>query len=629
MLNKIILFIVLLFTINTVQSQTTNFWITNPSIKGKLTFQNGWTLVDTTSGLKINSDLWIGGSSLYLGGLVIKDSAGFVVMNKTIKLRPLPGDPDIKKWITNADIADTTIDYSKIKKNTITTSELAPSLKDSIFSSNSSGVIDLKLETLKERYDRLFNSKGDFKSTVFTGALDYDTSTNVVKLDTSLFLKAADSARYLATTDIDTSLLMHKYDSTRFVSGETFLPRSDTILFVRWDDTAGFVSQSTADINYWSRQGGSALDTANLLKVSRTDIYWPKSELDINDYLLKDVADTTYANINDIDTTRYWNYNDQDTNNYWNKTDYDPAKFWTNAALGGNLDTSLLLKQNETNVFWPKNGVDKLDTAGILWKNRTDIYWPKSAFDIANYLKINDTTIYWSRARLDTSQLLHLNRTDIYWSKGELDINDYLLKDVADTTYVNVNDIDTSTFKIIPGNIDIKDFGIDPIKLDSSKIGEGIKFNPTSGKLELNYETDLIKVNDTTGAIETKTIRFLEWADYVTSDYTSGNRWLTRSPDTTASAIRDAYGYTMNFDGIVEYYYMNNKAMSHSDLQYPPVAITFVAGDYLNLLYDGANSKLIIRKNGSDTDPLNFIGLPGGMDAGGIVNFGIKVVLDD
>jgi hypothetical protein len=612
MVNKLLLFLLLSFGFLTAEAQTSNYWITNPSIKGKLSFQNGWVLYDTTSGIKINGDIWVGGSSIFLGGTQIQDSSGFIIFNKAIKTRPSIGDTEIDPWITNEMLADTSITGSKIKKNSITTVQMAPTLRDSIFGSKTTGAIDLNLTTLKSRVDRLFDSKGNFKTTVFGNTLTYDSNTFTVKLDTGYYLKSRDSLRYLSG-GTDTSRLLHKYDSLRFTSGTTFLPRSDTVNFLKFADTVNFLKKADST-RYWTR---TQFDTTEYWSFSRMDSnkYWTKARLDTNQYI----------SINDIDTTKLVYVNDIDSSQLWSRLSYDPSKFWQ-------------FKNKDTNKYFSTRNLDtsKLWNTG---KNPVSSYWNTTTFDTTNYwsFKRKDTSRYYTIYNLDTSKLwdtvnfsptkfitnstalqsrgvpyldtttlIKRNQTDVYWSRidpsTKLDTaklthtadSSYWRKTNLDTTkFISFSDINTSIFTNNSGQLTIPDFGLDPKKIDTSKIGVGLKYNGTKlglSRTDTNYTR--IKDND---VIPKVTMTF-KWSCYFTATTAGLDLHLTRSPDSTF-AYEDTYGYGMPAYGRIEFISYDN----HDDgttMLFTNNNISFTNADFLNLKYEGSGNSLWLEKNG-------------------------------
>lgn len=204
MIKKIFFLLLLLSFSGIIYSQSNQFWISNPTLKGKLTFQNGWTLYDTLTGVKLSGNLWLGGSTIFFSdGLIVKDSLGSIVINKNPRITT--GVP----WINSNDIGDTSISASKIKNNSITTKQFASTTFDSIFSTANVGNLSRNLQLLVDRYNVMFSSSGKLKKTVLGPILDYDTTANLLKIDTSYFLKSRDSLRYLLN-DIDTSGLFQK-----------------------------------------------------------------------------------------------------------------------------------------------------------------------------------------------------------------------------------------------------------------------------------------------------------------------------------------------------------------------------------------------------------------------------------
>lgn len=221
-MKKIIFIILFILGCGVVQSQTKYYWITDPNIVGKLTFANGWTLYDTTGGLKIPSSLWVGGSELYLGNgpTILKDSSGFLILNNPIIIRAL-GSGSIPPWIKTAWLEDTSITKGKLKPGSITSYELSSGVKDSIFSATNLGTLDKRVKELKERADILFSVYGNFKSSVFNGSLHYDSTNKLVWFDSSKYWtkSALDTNTYISVHDMDTTKIIeiNNIDSNIFI----------------------------------------------------------------------------------------------------------------------------------------------------------------------------------------------------------------------------------------------------------------------------------------------------------------------------------------------------------------------------------------------------------------------------
>ena len=649
MLNKLLFILFTLVTLNIATAQSAKFWITDPSIKGKLTLQHGWVLSDTAAGgIKFSGNVWIGGSQLFLGnGLIVRDSAGFVILNKSIITRQSPGGSPITAWIQGNMIADTSISPTKIKKGSITTAEIAPALRDSIFSSKTTGVLDLNIETVKTRLDKLFDSKGNFKSTVFGNTLSYDTSTAKVKIDTNYYLKARDSIRYLAG-GIDTSVLLQKKDTLRFTSSTSFLPRSDTVKFLKFSDTVGFVKKT--DSTYWRK---SQIDTATLLRKADTTRYWARANYNPNLFyntnnldtsnlakkseLSGSIDSTSWWNKINHPTSRYWNFNNKDTNRYYSVRNLDTSKIWN---IGKNPPSAYWNTTTfDTTNYW---SIKRQDTTKYWTKARLDTnkYWNKFLYDPTKYfssrqgdgtnsiyldtttlLKRNQSDIYWSRidsaTKLDTAKLTHTADSS-YWRKTNLDTN----------KYISVNDVDTTVIKFNSNKITIKDYTIDPKKIDSSKIGTGLTYNTGTGKIELSRtDTSMTKVVGKN--ILPKFSTTISWQCYFAFGGTQVTTTLTRFPDPYFSIV-DNFGYGMPFGGHITFISWDNPGSNPNS----PGAVTYVTdhnisfnkGDYLNLYYDNLNDDkfLWLRKNNAD------IGYEIACDINpGIITFTIGIVYDE
>ena len=211
---KRILFILFLLLVSTAASAQTGWQFTDPSVKGKITFTNGYQLYDSSgSGLKLTGNLFLTGTKIILGAnMEIRDSAGYSIFNRTPIFR------NAVPWISAGDIKDTSLPISKIKKGQITADLFTPTLKDSIFGNTSVGDISRTLNDVKTRYNLLFDAKGDFKPSVFPNSgsiLTYDTTTNKIKFDSTklvassevaTFFKYADTVNFLSVTDINDSL---------------------------------------------------------------------------------------------------------------------------------------------------------------------------------------------------------------------------------------------------------------------------------------------------------------------------------------------------------------------------------------------------------------------------------------
>lgn len=643
MLNKLLFILFTLVTLNIATAQSAKFWITDPSIKGKLTLQNGWTLYDTTAGgVKFSGNVWIGGSQLFLGnGFILRDSAGFVILNKSIITRQSPGGSAIIPWIQGNMIADTSISPTKIKKGSITTAEIAPALRDSIFSSKTTGVLDLNIETVKTRLDKLFDSKGNFKSTVFGNTLSYDTSTAKVKIDTNYYLKARDSIRYLAG-GIDTSVLLQKKDTIRFTSGTTFLPRSDTVKFLKFSDTTNFIKKSdstryltktyldTSTIvrkadttRYWSRANyniatffrTSNLDTSNLAKKSElsgsidSTAWWNKINHPPSVYWNFNNKDTNrYYSVRNLDTSKVWNTGKNPVANYWTFSNKDSNNYWTKARL----DTNLYFSKTrlDTSKIWSTNKYP----VGRFWTD-TNAYGGKY-LDTVNLLKRNQTDVYWSRIggnQLDTAKLTHTADSS-YWRKTNFDTS----------KYISINDVDTNTIKFNSNKITIKDYTIDPKKIDSSKIGIGLTYNTGTGKIEI-ARTDTSTTRLSGKNIVPKFSNVYTW-QFVVSPFTANiDRYLTRAPDINFT-YQDSIGYGMPYQGHVVF-------MSYEDPE--PKEVTsvnddfncfeFNASDFISVYYNPTGFKFSIRVNRNEVAeiPLNLTS-----PYNGIITFSIGVIYD-
>lgn len=606
MLNKLILFLLLTLTFSTVKAQS-NFWITNPSIKGKLTLQNGWVLSDTSAGgIKFSGNVWIGGSQLFFGtGGVVKDSSGYIIFNKGIKTRPLSGDPGIAAWINNSMLIDSSITKDKIKKGTITTAEIAPTLKDSIFSSKPSGVLDLDITTLKNRVDKLFNSKGDFNTSVFGGVLIYDTTSQKVKFDTNYVLKARDSLKYLATSGVDTSILLQKKDTLRFTSSTSFLPRSDTVKFLKFSDTTNFIKISDST-RYLTK---TYLDTSTIVRKADTTRYWARANYNPNLFyntnnldtsnlakkseLSGSIDSTSWWNKINHPTSRYWNFNNKDTNRYYSVRNLDTSKIWN---IGKNPPSAYWntttfdtinywsIKRQDTTKYWTKARLD------------TNKYWNKFLYDPTKYfssrqgdgtnsiyldtttlLKRNQSDIYWSRidsaTKLDTAKLTHTADSS-YWRKTNLDTN----------KYISVNDVDTTVIKFNSNKITIKDYTIDPKKIDSTKLGKGIKFNTGTNKLEVRYDSKTMSLDSAGISIKPKTTMMLKWEQYFDSNVLD-DLVLSR----VSGGAPDIYGYGMPFDGHIEFISMDDQANNTVMVfKFRSDEMPFDAETFLNVNYYGS-----------------------------------------
>ena len=160
----LVLTMLFLGTFESVTAQETR--INNPWIKGKIKFQNGYYIWDSTSnGVKINGSFYLQ-DELWINSFLLKDSAGYVIFNKTPKF------PISSGWIYDGYIVS--LNGSKILDSTITLYKLHPDLLDLIFRDtiNVKGLTSLYNE-LKTRYDLLHDINGNFKISIFSGVIKY------------------------------------------------------------------------------------------------------------------------------------------------------------------------------------------------------------------------------------------------------------------------------------------------------------------------------------------------------------------------------------------------------------------------------------------------------------------------
>lgn len=389
-------------------SQTSSFFTTNPNIIGKLTFQNGWVLQDTVSGFKFSGNLWLGGSTIFFGSTYFKDSAGYVVSPST------PIFSTTKPWIKNEYLQDTSIHGSKIKSSTLTSTIFAPSTKDSIFGATNLGNISTVINDIKTRYNLLFNSKGDFKSSVFITGLMYDTLNKKVKIDTTVFfknidtvkfLKAADSSRFLGG-GTDTNLLLHKYDTA------SFLAATDSNIFLKQRDSAFYATEGVDVSGLLPRS-----DTSKYWSFTRQylDSFWTKAKFDTSDYYVRSA----------LDTANLWKKSQLNMNNYWSINTYPPGNYWTFAKQ----DTNRFWRTNVQllNNYWTFTNQD----TSRFWRTNVQIpenYWTFTNQDTARFWRTNvqNPANYWTVSTLDTSTLWKKSAfdPDDYWAKTELsDVN--------------------------------------------------------------------------------------------------------------------------------------------------------------------------------------------------------------
>lgn len=629
MVNKLLLFILFTFIgVNIASAQSANFWITNPSIKGKLTLQHGWVLSDTAAGgIKFTGNVWIGGSQLFLGGSQIKDSIGFIIFSKGIKTRPLSGDPGIAPWINNNMLIDSSVTQAKIKKGSITSAEIAPSLKDSIFSSTTTGVLNTNINTVKTRVDKLFDAKGNFKSTVFGNTLSYDTATAKVSIDTNYYLKARDSTRYLAG-GIDTSNFLMHSDTLRFTSSTAFLPRSDTVKFLKFTDTTNFIKKSDSS-RYWTK---TALDSSALMKKNDTTRYWARANYNPANYFHVGNLDTSnLAKKDEIISA------DIDSTLWWSRTSYNPANFWqwknkdTNRYYSvRNLDTSKIWTTNKYKVsaFWDTSTYKPMNYWTYSNKD-TNNYWTKARLDTGKYWNKNKypPSTYYSNTSvngsmfLDTTSLLKRNQTDVYWSRYDNEtgagwLDSAKLTKKADSTYWRKTNLDTSKFlsrtDIDPAvftyngsQITVNNFQMDPKKIDTSKIGVGLRYNGT--KLELSRTDTMFTTIAANGKdIIPKFSATFSWQCYFNSTTVNNDYYLTRFPDSTF-AFEDNIGYGMPYNGKIMFISIDNQE-DRVVTTFTDNDTTFLAQDFLSIRYMGSSGEVWLLKNGAEQgDFMSFV----------------------
>lgn len=317
---------------------------------------------------------------------------------------------------------------------------------------------------------------------------------------------------------------MPKADSTRFVTGDGYFQKTDTVS-VLWTKTQLYPEL------FWIR---TDLDTNQFVSVTDlpslsadTSLFWSKS-WDLVDRAELDsqrTADTTkwwtkawkFINRTTLDSQRTADTNKFITTgnlpNIWLKSVYDPSKFWTSDGISGT-------KQLDTNKFISTSDLDtaRANNDARYWR-KTDALISRSTLDSQS---VADTSTFWKKTHsfVNTADTVDGNRI-LTWSK-----------------------LDNITFKKgLTDKLEIKDYSIDPIKLDTSKLGFGLLYD--NGKLTLNTSTEstsegipslnkipVLGFTTSSDTVYGKSCQYMTWIDNLGAGSTT--RWIASEVGFTA-----------------------------------------------------------------------------------------------
>jgi len=681
----IFLFLLAPFLTDTVNAQY--FWVTDPFVAGKLTFKNGWTLYDTTAGgLKIPTKLWISQGELFLGNSLFKDSAGYLILNKPLMFRSI-NNSEIAPWITNDMLKDTSINGSKIKTGTITFNEIAPTTKDSIFGSTNLGTLDIAHTTLKNRVNVILDSKGDFKPGIFDSKFIVDTLNNTVKLDTTKFLLSADSLRFI-TGGVDTSKFLHKYDTTKFIK------TLDTAYYLTQDDTTRFLTSFTTStllpksdsIKFWRKL---ELDTANYISKTRV-----RTDTSINNYFISINDIAPYATVDSV-TTLIDQAVFSATEGAWTISNLDTTELITKFNYGSKFDSTALAKKLwqtyssgvanylDTARYYPKLdivsqmatkwGKSELDTA-LLWrKSNLDTVGGTSS-DVTGRKLITKTILTDTLSKYTTLQKFRDTLSINYWTKTQIKATDSL-SNYYTKTQVKATDSLTNYFKktdvrasldsvwykktldtmryvryakidsVFIKNADtlaLRDFKIPITKLDSSKLGYGLKYNPTTGELDLAFNNDSLTITKTgSNSIKLKPKMYLHWVGV--NDPDNDAAYPKRAP---SDVNTDTRGYGVHVGGIINKLILSAQRPGGDTVVVvelddwnsinPGYLVRFNAGDFIKMTYGYSEQEsevvATVLVNGvGKTQEIALLsdGPLGDLDNGYITDFTLELILDE
>jgi len=161
------------FLSNSFAQQTKIYY---PRVIGAL-YMDTTIIKDTTGGIVfIGGALFLNAGNVWIGGAEIKDSSNYLAFSTP------PSFPTIA-WMKNEYFGDTVISAANIKVGAITTTQLAQTLWDSLFTGETTAGIDNRLTTLKTQYNVLFNDSGDFHPDVLGFGISYDTASRTLTSD--------------------------------------------------------------------------------------------------------------------------------------------------------------------------------------------------------------------------------------------------------------------------------------------------------------------------------------------------------------------------------------------------------------------------------------------------------------